>query len=304
MSADTGTFRVAGTPGRDPDGTTTPHPRRSPAPRAPGTSMPPRLLGELRAEWEKLRTLHSTWWLLATMVVLTVAVGAASAGAVDTSACRTPESCNEDVVKLSLTGVWPGQVAVAVLAVLAVTSEYGTGTIRTTLTAMPSRTRVLAAKALVVSALTAAAGAVAVLGSLIAGRFLVAAGGFTPAHGYERISLLDGPTARAAFGTVIFLILIALLALGLAWAFRDTASALTIVLVLLYAFPILVSAIGDEKWADRLTKAAPASAGMSIQATRNLDQLPIGPWPGLAILTAWSATSLALGTLTLTKRDA
>lgn len=265
--------------------------------------MPPRLVGELRAEWTKLRTLNSTWWMLAALVLVTVTIGAMVAAGVDTSDCRTPESCGEDTVKLSLTGVWPGQVAAAILGVLAVSAEYGTGTIRTTLTAMPARPRVLVAKVLLVSGLTVGAGALAVLGSLIAGRFLLADGGFTRAHGYQPISVLDGTTARAAFGTVLYFALIALLSLGLAWALRDTAGAITAALVLLYMFPILVSAVGDETWAERLTKLAPASAGMSIQATRDLGQLAIGPWAGLGVLAAWAAGALSLGLVVLTRRD-
>ena len=56
-----------------------------------------------------------------------------------------------DVTKLSLTGVYLGQAVVAIVAVLAISGEYGTGMIRTTLAAMPRRTAVLAAKAAVVT---------------------------------------------------------------------------------------------------------------------------------------------------------
>lgn len=259
---------------------------------------------ELHAEWTKLRTLPSTWWLLLAVVVLTLAVGAMAAGAVDADQCRTPDSCHEDVVELSLKGLLAGQAAVAVLGVLAVAGEYGAGTMRTTLTAMPRRARGLAAKAAVVAALAAAAGTLGVLASLTAGRFLVIDGGFTRAHGYRPISLADGPTARAAFGSVVFLVLVALLSMGVAYLMRDTAGALASVLGLLYAFPILASVVSDEKWAERIKRMSPSDAGQAVQATRDLDRLAIGPWPGLAVTAAWAAGLLLLGAWVLRARDA
>jgi hypothetical protein len=71
--------------------------------------------------------------------------------------------------------------------------------IHTTLAAMPRRSVVLAAKA--------------VLGSLLAGRLILPGNGFTVAHGYPPLSLADGPTLRAATGSVLYLALVALLSL-------------------------------------------------------------------------------------------
>ncbi|WP_436774548.1 ABC transporter permease subunit [Yinghuangia sp. YIM S09857] len=265
---------------------------------------PGAMLRALHTEWTKLRTLPGTWWLVVAIVVLTAAVGALTTGAIDTDQCRTHESCGEDVVKLSLTGTWVGQTAVAVLAVLAVSGEYATGTIRTTLTAMPRRGRVLAAKAAVLAAVTAAAGTAAVLASVAAGRYLLLDGGFTRAHGYRPLSLADGPTARAAFGTVLYLVLIALLSAGVTWLLRDTAGALTAVLALLYVFPVLASLVSDDKWMERLNEIGPASAGMAVQTTVDVASAPIGPWAGLGVLTLWAAGWLALGATALLRRDA
>lgn len=256
------------------------------------------------AEWMKLRTLHSTWWLLAAIPLLTVLLGAAATGAADTDHCRTPTSCDEDLVRLALSGVQLSQAAVAILAVLAVSSEYGTGTIRATLAAVPDRLRVLAAKAAAVVPLTAAAGTVGVLLSVAAGRPILESGGFTRAHGYAQLSLTDGATARAAFGTVLYLVLIALLSLGLAFLLRDTAGTITAVLGLLYAFPIIASLVSDDDWREWLIQASPSSAGQSIQSTRALDTLAIAPWPGLGVLALYTAGTLLLGAWALHRRDA
>ncbi len=119
-----------------------------------------------------------------------------------------------DPAKLSLTGIQAGQAFVAILAVLVISNEYSTGMIRVTLTAMPRRLTVLAAKAALVGGLVLAAGAVAVLASVLAGRLILPGRGFTAAHGYQLLSLGDGPVLRAACGSVLYLALIALLSLG------------------------------------------------------------------------------------------
>lgn len=115
----------------------------------------------LRAEWTKLRTSEGTGWLLLLAVVLTVAVGCGTAKAVK---CPDP-GCGQDAVRLALTGVTAGQAVIAVLAVLAVSGEYGTGMIRTTLVAVPKRITVLTAKATVLTVVVLACGTVAVLAS-------------------------------------------------------------------------------------------------------------------------------------------
>ncbi|MER5847197.1 ABC transporter permease [Streptomyces sp. NPDC002012] len=256
--------------------------------------------GTLHAEWTKLRTLPSTWWLLLAVAALTVSLGAAATGSVSTDQCPSPAECHEDTVKLCLTGVWLGQAAVAVLAVLAMSSEYGTGTIRVTLTAVPGRARVLAAKATVVTGAAVAAGTLAVLGSLLAGRLLLPGNGF----GTAALSFTEPPTLRAAAGSVLYLALIALLSLGTATVVRDTAGAITAVLGLLYAFPVVALMVADETWRERLQELAPSSAGLAVQATQNLDALPIAPWPGLGVLAAWAGAALLAGAAMFRLRDA
>ncbi|MGW3424237.1 ABC transporter permease subunit [Streptomyces phaeochromogenes] len=261
-------------------------------------------LRPLHAEWTKLRTLHSSWWLLAATAVLTVTVGAASVSAVGTGACPSAAACHEDTVKLSLTGVWLGQATALVLGALSMGAEYGTGTIRTTLTAMPHRVSLLVSKAAVLAAMTAVAGTAAILGSLYAGRLILPGNGFTPEAGYPLPSLADGPTLRAAFGSVLCLTLTALLGLGLAALLRDSAGAITLGLGLLYAVPLLAGLLGDPSWRDRLERWAPMPAGLAIQATRDLSRLPIGPWPGLGVLAAYALGLLLVAGAAFRMRDA
>jgi len=224
----------------------------------------------LHAEWAKLRTLASTGWLLAGAAVLTAGVSAAAVAA------TTAVAPGLDPAKLSLTGVQAGQAVFAILAVLTISNEYSTGMIRVTLTAMPRRLCVLAAKAALLGGLVLAAGAVAVLASVLAGRLILPGHGFTPANGYQLLSLGDGPVLRAACGSVLYLALITLLALGIATAVRDSAVAIGLVLGLLYLFPIILAFIGNEHWQRRLERWTPTVAGLTIQDTTGLRSLAIG----------------------------
>jgi ABC-2 type transport system permease protein len=254
----------------------------------------------LHAEWTKLRTVASTGWLLLGTAVLTVAVGMAA----DAAATCPAGGCQADPAKLSLTGVQAGQAIVAVIAVLAISNEYSTGMIRVTLTAMPRRLAVLAAKAALIVGLVLAAAAVGVLASVLAGRLILSGHGFTAAHGYPPLSLGDGPVLRAACGSVLYLALIALFSLGVATAVRETAVAIGLILGLLYVFPVVTSVISNQHWQRHLEQIGPMTAGLYIQATVDLRSLPLTPWQGLGVLALWAVGALLAGGLVLRFRDA
>jgi ABC-2 type transport system permease protein len=176
--------------------------------------------------------------------------------------------------------------------------------IRVTLTAMPRRLTVLAAKAALVAGLVLVAAAVGVLASVLAGWLIMPGHGFTAAHGYPPLSLGDGPDLRAACGSVLYLVLIALLSLGVATAVRETAVAIGLVLGLLYVFPIVTSVIANQHWQRHLEQIGPMTAGLYIQTTTDLRSLPLTPWQGLGVLAAWAAGALLVGGLVLRFRDA
>src|SRR5215468_4638179 len=254
----------------------------------------------LHAEWTKLRTLASTGWLLLAVAVLTIAVSAAA----DASATCQSGGCQTDLTKLSLTGVQVGQAIVAIVAVLAVSNEYSSGMIQVTLAAVPRRLTVLAAKAALIGGLFLAAGAVAVLASVLAGRLILPGHGFTPAHGYQPLSLGDGLVLRAACGSVLYLVLIALLSLGVATVVRESAVAIGLVLGLLYVFPVVASVVSNQQWHRHLEQIGPITAGLYIQDTVDVQALPLTPWQGLGVLALWAAGALTVGALVLRLRDA
>ncbi|MFL6124875.1 ABC transporter permease subunit [Actinophytocola sp.] len=239
----------------------------------------------LHAEWTKARTVPGTAWLLVAVVALTALLGYLAADAMPAGG---------DPAKSALMGVALGQAVVVVLAVATVGGEYGTGMIHTTLTAVPRRVHVLAAKASVVAALAVVAGAAAVLTSVAVGGALIPGG----------LSLSQPPVLRAAVGSVLYLALVALLSVGVAAIVRDAASAVGVVLGLLYLTPIVTSLVADPDWHDRLRELSPMTAGLAVQVTINLDREPIGPWQGLGVLALWAAAALLAGAAALRLRDA
>jgi ABC-2 type transport system permease protein len=173
--------------------------------------------------------------------------------------------------------------------VLVIGNEYSTGMVRVTLTALPRRTGVLAAKAVIVTGVVSVAAVLAVLGCLAAGWFIL------PAH--ELV-------LRPAVGSVLYLVLVGLLGLGTATAVRSPAAAIGIVLGLMYVFPIVTQVVTDPDWHRHLQRVGPMSAGLAVQATVDVDDLPIGPWTGLGVLALWALAALLLGGLLLERRDA
>jgi ABC-2 type transport system permease protein len=254
----------------------------------------------LSAEWTKLASVPGTGWLLLGLIAATGGLGVLTDAATTCSA----GGCRVDPAKVSLTGLYLGQAIVVIFACAAISGEYSTGMIRVTFTAMPRRTAVLAAKAAIVTGPVLAAGALAVLGSVLAGRLILPGHGFTAAHGYPPLDLGDGPVLRAAAGSVLYLGLIGLLSLGVAALARDTALAVGAMLGLLYVVPILAAVLGNSQLARHLQQLAPMTAGLAIQATTTLRSQPISPWAGLGVLAAWAAAALVTGGLLLRFRDA
>jgi len=247
----------------------------------------------VRMEITKLRTVESTLWTVGALIGLGVGLGAF---VLWNLAAVCEPACDPDLPRLSLAGVYLGQLAVVAVAVLAITVEYDTAMIRTTLAAAPRRLSVLSAKALAVVAVVLVAGLVVVLGSFLAGRWLGPDG--------LPLSLTDAPTRRAYLGTVLYYGLIALLSLGIGAIVRHTGGALTVIIALLYIAPIIAQLVNSPRWHRWLERYSPMPAGLSIQATKHLEAMPISPWRGLFVLSVYAAAALLLGAVVFRWRDA
>jgi ABC-2 type transport system permease protein len=243
----------------------------------------------VRAEWAKTWSDPGTAWLLAGLVVLTVLVSVVTEAA---SHCQAA-GCGQDPARISLAGVYLGQAVAALAGVLAVGGEFGTGMIRVSLAAVPRRGRLLSAKALVLAGTVLPASALAVGACALAGLLTLGR------------SLTGFAMLRASCCAVLYLTLVALLALGVTAVVREAAAAIGTALGLLFLFPVAASlAIGHASIQRRLQQIGPMTAGLDSMSTTGLRALALTPWQGLGVVALWAAGALLLGGLVFGRRDA
>ncbi len=262
----------------------------------------------IRAEWTKLRTLPSNAWMMAAIAGLLVAGAAAIIMITDVPGCgRDPGGCPaRDTTLLLLSGTHFAQLAAVALAAALICGEFHPRLLRTTLAMHPRRTTVFAAKAAVIGATVLAAGALGTAAALLAGPPLLAGRGLTAGAGYPDPDLGAGPLHRAAAGTVVYLVLVALLALGVSAAIRHVGASIGAVFTLLYG-PYLVTLLVPMPAATLhgVQNAAPMTAGLAVQATvAGGGTATLDPWTGIAVLAAYAAAALLLGGLLFATRDA
>ena len=258
-------------------------------PAAPAASRP-LLLDVVRSEWTKFWSVRSTSWALlgtAAALVSLAAVFPASG-----------PSAPSDPTAYGLSGFFQAQLGAAALGVLVITSEYATGSIRATLTATPQRVAVLAAKTIVVAAVTTAMG---IASAFLA--FLVAAQAFA-GRGIS-IALTDPGALRAVIGAGLYLAVVAVLALALGVLLRSSVSTYAMVVALMLILPGIATAL-PATWQSSVVPYLPPEAGQAIIghtrfAPGGSDLL--APWTGLAILCGYTAIALAVAAVTLTRRD-
>ena len=250
----------------------------------------PLLLDVVRCEWTKLWSVRSTYWAL-----LATAAALVSLAAVFPA---TGPPAPSDPTAYGLSGFFQAQLGAAVLGVLAITSEYTTGSIRATLTATPQRLTVLSGKTVVVAATTAVVG---IASAFLA--FLVAAQVFA-GQGIS-IALTDPGALRAVIGAGLYLAVVAVLALALGVLFRSSVGTIAAVVALMLVLPGIASALPGA-WQDTVVPYLPAGAGQAIIGQTRFAGAgphPLAPWTGFAILCAYTAVALTAAAVTLSTRD-
>jgi ABC-2 type transport system permease protein len=258
----------------------------------------------LRAEWVKLRTVRSTFWSLLLLAGVSLLFTALTTSGSSTEGGSPEFPGDNDIVLESISGIWFGQIAAAVLAVLAITSEYSTRMIRTTFAANPRRRGVLAAKAAVVSTVVLAVGLATTVACFQVGQEFLRGGGFTYENGYPAASLTDREALRAVLGSAFCLGVVAIFSLGVGAILRHTAGAITAVLATILA-PVLASNFLPENLAEPLEKFSLQGAGIAVQQTvERPDNIPIGPGGGLLVVSAYGAAALIVALWLIGRRDA
>jgi ABC-2 type transport system permease protein len=259
------------------------------------------LVGSARSEWTKLRSVRSTTWSLVAMIVLTIGIGvlATATEASRWANASVIDRLTFDPTSLSLTGLLFGQLAIGVLGILVISAEYGTGTIRATLAAIPNRPLVLATKALVFTAFSLLVGMASSFAAFFIGQAILS--GSAP-----HASLGAPGVLRAVIGGGLFLAVLGLLALGLATIIRHTAGAISAFVGVIFILPLITEAL-PSSLRDSIGKWLPASIGgtmTSVVPGFRGSAHSFSPWVGFAILCGYAVVALGIGAWLLQRRDA
>jgi ABC-2 type transport system permease protein len=275
-------------------------PNTAPAPPAlPAYPRPQKVTQArvLRSEWTKLRTQPSALWALLSAVILVVAFGI---GYSLLREARPPHGAaaiaSFDPAAISLSGVQLAQIAVGVLGVLLITSEYATGLIRTTLAAVPRRLPVLWGKAAMLAAAIVAVSVPAAFAAFLAGQSILG-------RQHLAVHLGQPGVARAVIGSALYLAVAGLLGLGLGALLRSTAGGIAALFGLLFAVQ-LVAGFLPGSWADDVGKYVPTTAGQAVTAVHPDPTSSLPPWTGFGVFCGYAAVLMVLAALRMRRGDA
>ncbi|MET0932862.1 MAG: ABC transporter permease [Mycetocola sp.] len=274
------------------------HDARTPRMPASGSRSPVRFSGILRSEWIKLRSLRSTVWSYAMLIL--VSLGLAILMAVTLNAQVTqPLPADVQVGFLAQIASFPvalGQLIVAVLGVLVISGEYSTGMIRSTFSAVPRRLPVLWAKSAVLFVSTFLVGLVATVGAYLVGSPILAANDIAA-------PITDPDVLRAIVGGALYLALVALFALGVGTAIRSSAGGIATVLGIVLILPTILQLIPAD-WAQDVVPYLISDAGLGLVGLQSDIPGSLEPWQQLAVVLGWVAASLTAGAILMKRRDA
>ncbi len=298
------------------------------------------LRGALASEFTKIRSVRSTYWTLAALLVVSVGIGAAiTGGSAANFSHNLANKAGFDATQTSLVAFFEiGQLIIAVIAAMAITSEYSTGMIRTSLTAQPRRGTVYAAKAIVLTSLMLIVSLITSFIAFFVGQALLSSSGVSASlfHSVtipqnanincpQQGQVSDGgglpPGCKVVFsgtdvispttvllaiiGCALFVALVAIIAFGIGAIVRHTAAAIAIVIAALFIIPVLEHALPNE-WQWDIMRFLPDAANQVVSVTigNNANPHLWSAWPQLGVTALWAAALLATGAYLFRKRDA
>jgi ABC-2 type transport system permease protein len=249
----------------------------------------------LAFEWVKLRSIRSNYVTLIIAALATIGSTAVVANAVRAAPAPPPGGAFTALTVSFLGYAEYAVIPVSILAVLQFTSEYTTGLIGTTFTAVPRRWAVLAGKTAVTGGAALAAGEVLAFACFFLTQAMLS-------RGHRGVSLAQPGVPGAVLAGGLVLCACALTGLGLGAVIRHTPGAITATLAAIYGLAGICLVLPAPWKGDvgRFTMPFAASQVLALHPQRAL----FPPAVSLLVLAAWPAAALLAAGLAITRRDA
>ncbi|WP_134742290.1 ABC transporter permease [Nocardioides sp. 503] len=258
-----------------------------PSPSGPGFGA------VLRSEWLKLSTVRSTWWTLAATFVL--GAGLTVLICWGNAEWLASGDADESPGSFITWGMMFAQITAVILGALAVTTEYSTGMIRSSLAAVPARGKVLAAKSLVVTVVLFVVGTLTALAGWAGGNWFLDREGIGIA--------LEGDMLRAVLGGGLFVAGIGLFSVAVGFLLRHTAATISVVLALMLILGNMANLVPGT-FGEWLVKLMPGNAGSAVSMVVPFNPTLLDPWTGFGVFALETGALLALAHVLLRRRDA
>jgi ABC-type transport system involved in multi-copper enzyme maturation permease subunit len=271
---------------------------------APGSSFPTytspipvvrtHLGHAIASEWTKIRSVRSTMWTLGVFVLLVIGIGLAAAALVAANSAEGSLT-GQNPLSFGLFGLLLGSMCIITLGVLTTASEYGTGMIRTTMTACPSRGRVLAAKSIVFFSVAFVV--------TLASALLVALADVAMLEGAKEPT--GGEWLKGTIGISFYIALLGLLALVVGSVIRHSAGAITIMIGLVLA-PLVIALFMFSESLRELQEALfeySIPNQLSVFYAQSLSESGPSGWDPLWIMLGVTAAAFAGAYVLLERRD-
>ncbi len=299
------------------------------------SSLPPAtgragLRGVIASEFTKLRSVRSTYWTIAALVIVSVGIAAIAGLGISSNLHDNPQNkAGLDATQDSLIAFFElGQLIIAVIGAMSITSEYSTGMIRTSMGAMPRRGTVYLGKLIVLTTVTLVVSLVTSFIAFFVGQAALSGSGLSaslfhsttvpanamvhggPGNGPPQVTfqgtdvITSGHVLTAVIGCALFVTVVALIAFGLGAIIRHTAGAITSTIGLLFVLSIIIQILPDN-WRWDIMRFFPDAAGRVISVTVGSTNPHLwSAWPQMLVTVAWAVVLVGVGGYLFLKRDA
>ncbi len=256
----------------------------------------PGLAETMRSEFIKIGSVRSTYWTLIVEALAAIAFAALNCSGIVSHHSWGPEFNPAHAALNGQVGI--GELIIVVLGALVITSEYSTGMIRTSLTVMPRRAALYAAKALVFTAVSLAVSLLTSLAAFFTGQAILSSKHIntTLAQPYALRAVLLSAAVVTVFG---------LLAYGAGAIIRNTAGAITAMLGVIFLIPLLIQAL-PSSWYQQLEPWLPGGPALDpISGGWAWSMRHLFPaWGEFTVFCGYAAVVLAVGGWLFCRRDA